>query len=366
MGYETAFLDIYDDQGGLLKDIVPEMSALPGFVKTAASVTQDSPSNLFALVMLENGRPLKKFATADAGNTWLSALYFAKTRHLLPEDAQKVAAANLTAACDHYGIELPEDVRLDDASLASNNVVDVDGKRPPMRKVASEQEDVEYAIERADGTKHYPLGNAEAVVAADKYFSRSVGQFTPRQRREYAVKVASVADKHALPVSDEIRKYAGEGYSPRLEGHLGIRYHHLMSADSPSEFRHALVKLARAQSSLEPSRFAEALHTFDTASGLDRLWDSTIADPWLSTFGMTKEAKGAAPSQATFHVGADSVTAEALAILAKKRGQVAEHFGSSMADSFAKDPVAIFKSMPDPQKRVLANMANSAQSSALH
>ena len=363
MSYRTTSLDFYDDQGALLKRNSPERGDLPPFVKEARATSQDDHPDQFALVMVEKGNVLKKFATADAGNTWLSAIYFSENRHKLPEEAQKVAAANLAEACAHYGIDL---LKGESEVPAESNIVDMDGLLPPIQKVASVKTDIEYAIERADGTKTYPLDNADSLAAASKYFSLNHGSFQPRERREFSVKVASVSNRFGLPVSEEIEKYAGADYSLGVDEQLAVRYHILREQDSPLAEREALMKLAQEMYSVEAETFADLLSSFDESTGLDRLWDKDIADPYAATFGMSKIAKGDEPAPATFTVGTKTVTTDALGALAREPAQVKEHFGVAVSTAFAKNPVAIFQSMPTPQKLVMANLANSVLDSATY
>jgi len=362
MGYEHTTLDFYDDMGGILKSAVSDSSDLPDFVKTASSVGKDDPGNCFALVMIDDGKVLKKFATADKGNTWLSSLYFSMTKDNLPEEAQKTAAANLLVACEHYGIDAPTDLYdLSGDDPPTSNVVDVTNIMPAVK--VAERQDVNYAIERADGSKSYPLDNAEQLAAANEYFSLNRGNFVPRERREFAVKVASVADRMGMPVDSSIREYSGSDYSPVLEGHLSLRYQHLMDTEAAPELRSELMKIARSRSSEGPDAFADSLYSFDKKAGLDRFWDRTLSDPWYSTFGMTKKAYPEPKSARSFTVGADTVSGEALHRLATAKKEVADHFGMSFANAFLKDPEAMFSSMPMPQKRVLAHMANDMRAS---
>ncbi len=107
MSFEHTNLDFYDDGGALLKETFSSRASLPDFIKSAAVLGDDAAANQYALVLIEDGRSLKKFATADAGNTFISAVYFAKNRHALPIEAQKVAAANLREAMLHFQIDVP-------------------------------------------------------------------------------------------------------------------------------------------------------------------------------------------------------------------------------------------------------------------
>lgn len=363
--FEATTLDFYDDQGLLLRDLISDPTDVPDFVKTAEAVDQRAHPEMFALVLHEDGKLLKKFATADAGNTWLSTLYFHQTHQSLPEEAQKVASAHLIHALQNFDIDPPEflfEILGEDLEVPGSNVVDVTSARPPLRKVAhAETEDVVYAIERADGSKYYPLRDASSVKVAAEYFETNHKNFVPRERREYAVKVASVAARAKLPLPNSLKKYASQNYSANLEGHLTTRYLHLTDSNAPVEVRNRLIKLASLQNSVEPEDFAGALEAFDRDSGLDALWDREVADPWYSTFCLEKVAKGDVDAPDSFDLGDNiSVTTQELQWLAERgKKQMVHNFGWEVANSYERDPVRIFESMPLPQKKIIARMASS-------
>lgn len=109
-------LDVYDDPSGeVLRAIFPRYEQLPELIKSAHVVTPDEraqlPDDLFALVLEDGPVELRKYACVDAGNTALAVEYFMQLRHKLPEEAQKVAAANLAIACGWYGIDPPEELQ---------------------------------------------------------------------------------------------------------------------------------------------------------------------------------------------------------------------------------------------------------------
>lgn len=104
-------LDFYDDpQGTVLKSKIPTHNAVPDFIKTAEHLGDrfDSlPDDVFALVMVDQGVKMRKYACVDKGNTALSVLYFIENHDRLPENAVKVAAVNLLAACEVHDIVPP-------------------------------------------------------------------------------------------------------------------------------------------------------------------------------------------------------------------------------------------------------------------
>jgi hypothetical protein len=107
-----SIIDFYDDpHGHVLKERLPDPEQVPDFVKTAEHLPDDVrhtlPDDVFALVMVDRGEKLRKYACVDKGNTALSVLYFMETHDKLPEEAQKVAAANLLTACGWHDLEAP-------------------------------------------------------------------------------------------------------------------------------------------------------------------------------------------------------------------------------------------------------------------
>src|SRR3990172_9507136 len=103
-------LDFYDDpNGSLLKKAFPTVDVLPDLVKTAHILSSEERDVLrpeaFALIMANEGKLLQKFACVDAGNTFLSCLYFEENADRLPEEAVKLAAVNLVSVCEEFGFE---------------------------------------------------------------------------------------------------------------------------------------------------------------------------------------------------------------------------------------------------------------------
>jgi hypothetical protein len=106
-------LDVYDDfDGAVLRQVYPTPDAIPQTVKEAQVLSPEErrtlPDDVFALVLLNNGESLRKYACIDAGGTTLAVEYFLKTAYKLPVEAQRVAAGNLITACGWYDIEVPE------------------------------------------------------------------------------------------------------------------------------------------------------------------------------------------------------------------------------------------------------------------
>jgi hypothetical protein len=106
-----AIVDFYDDPQGLVLKTKLAHEQIPDFIKTAQYLDADTraklPDDVFALIMVDQGQPFRKYACQDKGNTALSVMYFLENCDKLPEGAQKVAAANLLTACSWYDLAPP-------------------------------------------------------------------------------------------------------------------------------------------------------------------------------------------------------------------------------------------------------------------
>lgn len=101
-------LDWYDDRGDTLKQMFPTKESLPGVIKTASIRPKEKLANeQFALIAVDSGNVLRKYACNDAGTTAMSAIYFMEHGQKLPIEAQKVAAVNLVDACLRFKITPP-------------------------------------------------------------------------------------------------------------------------------------------------------------------------------------------------------------------------------------------------------------------
>ncbi len=127
--------DQYDDvDGRVLRSIAPQLGDIPDFVKTASRMTEEearrTPDDKFALVMLDDGHKLRKYAANNPGQTALSVVYLLKQAHLLPPEAVKIAASNLIDACTRFHLEVPVDL----LKAAEEGHSPVSGKGPDYYK----------------------------------------------------------------------------------------------------------------------------------------------------------------------------------------------------------------------------------------
>lgn len=226
------------------------------------------------------------------------------------------------------------------------NVVDVSGKEPVVyskKKSASM-----YALD-----DRYPLDSYADVKKAVEYFNENWVNMDAASRHEYCVKTAARADQLGLEISELMERYGSTSYAPDVEAHLAAR-----KANSEAEFHELFDSLKEKRSSIEPEVFAELLQEADRAAGLSWFWGGNISDPYLATFGPTEKL---ANSNWTWQsrVG-DHVNGEQLERLARDgKGMLKKHFDHNLIAGFQKDPIAIFESLPDDTKTILARLAAS-------
>jgi len=106
--FSGVVLDWYDDKGDMLKEKFPNIDDLPPIIKQANIRPKEKLANEeFALVAIDGGQVLRKYACHDPGTTAMSVIYFMDNHDKLPAEAQKIAAANLVDACLSYRITPP-------------------------------------------------------------------------------------------------------------------------------------------------------------------------------------------------------------------------------------------------------------------
>lgn len=412
-----SIIDFYDDPSGhILKQRIPEQG-LPGFIKEAQFLTEDHrarlPDDVFALVMVDQGECIKKYACTDKGNTALSVIYFLENHHKLPEEAQKTAAANLVTACGWYDMEPPKrlqkiaglmswlgkkaitnplktysvvkgagDIKESInkgqerhqemmapkmSELSGTRLMPKDSDRPedeekvgslsPYVDVTGKEAPMQIAKVASQRVLlgQFPIDSYGDVEAAHRWFEDYGASLHPAERRDFCIKLAARADELGMEVANPIEKYAGQGYAPADEIEVAVSTRMQFWADDSPE-RDMLKSLMEKRAEVPPEVFCEALRQMDEATGLNHHWDEGVVDPWYATFGKT------AGTGWTFEYGGDRVDEEMLkTVSVKNRDLIKKKFGCEFAEEFQEKPRAIFDSLPLDTKRIIMRMANDPQ-----
>jgi hypothetical protein len=340
-----AVLDPYDDGGALFTSFSEsERGALE---KTAEDLSERLPylgDSQFALVLEYQGKGgqyerFRKFACTDAGNVARNICYFLQYHRRLPEQAVKVAAQNLWRAAEDFDLPIPEVLRelSGGDSGEGHNIVPV----------------VDQSFE-----KKASFDPPRGIAALTEWWTRNRNLLKPLEKRAFArTAVQEAGDQPVLP---EIRKYAAEGYAPDLLAMILLRKVSVSpqgesdaAYDKVAEIVQAYDTLYEKRASLAPMQFALQLLDLDREAGFSD--KRSIPDAVYSTFGVSKQA-----SEAVIYNRQGIILLEDDLKRLALRGyrNVKAQFGDDVAEGLRKDPVSIFRSMPAPEKLILARMAS--------
>lgn len=232
--------------------------------------------------------------------------------------------------------------------------VDVTSKEPP--KLIKEKEAQAYAL---PSQRRYPLDSYSDVEKAASYYATWGQQFSPAQRREYCSNLVKRASVLGVSLDQEIQKYGSANYASSSELEIAIAGR--MSVLSDDTHRTLLSKVAEQRAVLPPEDFATLLGEFDKTAGIEHLYSVDILDPYFSTFGVKVAAED---EDGSYSFGNDYVTKAQLKALAasKNARERMDAFSEDLVADFRKHPIDIFESLPTPQKKLIARIANDMQS----
>ncbi len=369
----------------------------------------------YALVMQDEGTVFRKFACVDEGNTVLSTLYFMQNWEKLPTEAVKTAAANLMEHLCEFSLPVPNMLKMaaktgmsrsrDSAKQPQQseeadwnqrtNLVSIQGggdsgrvipaassmktaekkdkkkgekvdflegfhklnpEAKPKEKKAGpvdvSGQSAELFVKRASAERtalggRFPLDAMADVQRAVSYFEENYKTIDPVEAHIFAVKTASRADELGIEISETMSRYGSTTYAEDVDAHMANR----LAACAP-EFTEVYEELREKRAHMEPIEFASLLSEADEMSGLKWVWGGDVADPFYATFGKTASAWSWQSRTGDF------ISEDDLKTLARNgRPLIHKHFSSDMTNAFIKDPIAIFDSLPDDSKIILARLA---------
>lgn len=392
-----AILDFSDDPEGVVLKAKLAAAQVPDFVRKATYLDQEKlaalPDDAFALVLVDGGKKMRKYACVDQGNTALSVIYFLENQDKLTKQAQVVAATNLCAACEAFGLAAPATLKVaaaqkKQADLTGTEVMPLQASHPEndhavatpdeavpisseRRKLASRYVDVTGQaplVKRAhvegkrfclvkEGAGRFPIDSYGQVLDANRWFEENHKALHPDERREYCTKLAARASELGISVTDNVLKYAGTKYAAQDDVRASVATRMQFWSDGDPE-KSLLDGLMGKYASVEPEVFCEALKQFDQATGLDLLWDTQVVDPIASTFGIEKRAEW------SWSDGPDVLKEDVLRNGVNDSGkihQIRARFGEELAKEIAEKPIVVFSSLPTDTKRIICHIVQDTQ-----
>jgi len=203
--------------------------------------------------------------------------------------------------------------------------------------------------------RKYPIDSYELVKKADAYFCEHLHEIPLVERRVYAQNLAARADEIGVGMSEKVAAYTGDGYGPHIRAELVKRASAYAGTGREIGYEALLDRL----NDVPPRVMAVLIKEADDKTGASAVYGREVngfRDPYQAVFG-----KSASTSEYEWSAGGVRTTGSDLSKLAKTASiKLSEVFGAGFGESFAKDPTGIFESMPDPQKALIAKMANQA------
>lgn len=228
--------------------------------------------------------------------------------------------------------------------------VDVTAKEAPT--MVTQKEAQYYAV---PSLSRYPLDSYAHVKQASAYFDDNYKRMVPEMRWEYCQNLCKRASELGIKVSETARKYGASGYAS--DGDVKIAMMGRWSLLEQDDHKKGLDYLEQERALMQPQDFAVALAEFDKVAGIDPYYDSEILDPYYSTFG----EKTAEEDDSAILVGNDYISANELKNFAATcSGKLKDMFGKDFVEEFRKDPMAITRSLPVDQKKVIIRLASSS------
>jgi hypothetical protein len=220
-------------------------------------------------------------------------------------------------------------------------IVDVSNKVPV--RVFEKRSSTRFALGNS-----YPLDSYADVSAAVQYFDDYWTTMNSADRHTYAVKTASRADELGIETSELLARYGSTEYAPDIDAHLASR-----KAAAPA-YGGVYDAMREKRAEVSPDTFVELLKKVDEEAGLNWYYGGEVTDPYLATFG--GKEKAASSEWSWEGPNGESLNAEQLQGLVGKE-EFNSSFDKDITSEFAKDPIAIFDSMPAPTKAIMARLA---------
>ena len=204
----------------------------------------------------------------------------------------------------------------------------------------------------------YPIETEEQVKTAAAYFTKYLGNFHPAER----VAIASTMEKRASELGVDVdapwmSNYSRKGdiYSPEFDTHMRMRKQAcdrmtVKIAGKDLNAGEVLQKIAGQKNVMKPNEMVDMLGEFDKTAGITGLYDKMIRDPFFTVYGSSVRP------EFDKKAGLDGVDEKSLTRSIGKKAvltKLAECFGNDFVEGFKKDPVAIYNSMPAPERELI-------------
>jgi len=352
--------DVYDDEHGEIARQLPE--ELHAVKVAEHDEVMDLPDRCFALVMkTADGAVRRRLPVHDSDSLKISQAYFERTRQGLPEEVVRVVEGKFAAA--QRVLDGSEDRE------AYNKVAYIDlGSLTPAAEVRFPDKAYGLVLE---GRNHFPLHDEVLVKQAVSRFPFTIEDLESHERWQYARNIEKRANQLGVEVPSnspinlytapepnlqslkraiEYRKEAAAGRSDvhttlldQLAAAAGCE---LGRGDIESDASFAWRQAKHAERrKISVEHIVTVLQNFDKLAGFgDYHYMRGMPDPFAAVF-----TKTGSPSSGFLVDGVDLSKVDP--------AQLADRFDDQFVQEFTENPVAVYKSLPDPVRSVIRTFA---------
>jgi hypothetical protein len=297
MSLAGTILDIYDDANYSILRMGGEKIASCSF--ESSEKLSRLPDSAFSLIIkTASGDLLRKYPRHNADSIKISAFYLNKVKDTLPENIKVAAIDGLVNKKTNYVDMSKEEVKL--------------------------AETVNFGL-KINGKSYFPLDTEEQVKVAVATFKLSCDKLIPSERYELAQNIIKVASKHNVTLNNDIHKYSHTELN-KLAWLQAVKARQVECLDSD---KIAALKAYKPESAKGALAF---LAEFDKNAGLT----NKVPDIYTSVFSDVMKIAGL------------KVASKSDKIKSIPNDLIKEAYDSSFAEEWAKDPMAVYTSLPMP------------------
>lgn len=287
-------------------------AGIPDYFRDGVLVDADDAASIPDALFADSVN--RRFPITDRANTFASAGYFAKTasEHGYSGPELDFVEARIRGGAKAYGI-------LDDVDEAMRKVAEAD--RPVMDKSAAD--DISNYCDPEH--KGYPVFDREGAELANSFFEKHAYKYGHARRMDIARNIMRKSAEYGVPVSEQVRLSAGDGYPNRetLSENLLFRAHELMErgvykmAEQLCKFAQEII--VSSDEDLDENRkgIFDAIAGMDEVTGIDDCYGRKFCAPEEVVFDVTPDSirdliEDAVP------MGSDTFSARALSELPRR------------------------------------------------
>lgn len=300
--------------------------------------------NDFAVILYKNGSyQASKFPMYTSELTELNMSILAKIKDTLPEELVKVAATNLTAAANNFGIEIPKELNSYNSDYYVDRKLEITKLSHRLQKQPAETH-VKFALRN-----HCPIDSISDMKKTAEWFNRNHHKLSLDELFEFVDNFNKQAEVLDFSVSDTvINKYASldkTQLNPDLKAHLSVRQSYIPDDDTENE--NLFFDILKEASKIGPEKTAYLLELCDQELNLQNLYGQKIANPATAVFGIKKVAS----------INVDGVNVTLDAIRNINDGKLAMAVGNGVVSELrGEDGLDVLASLPTPIKRQVLDL----------